>query len=277
MLSAVSDHFSRGGPRIGIFGVEGDMNSFVRSISLRPIPFRPISRCRPSLGWGLAAVLCLGCAAASAATPKPPGANNNAHARVAIAMERETLDGVVAASLVGALSEQLGGRPVKIKLKHADVQTISLRDRLVSGQGEMQIDTSQDWIGFRFSTLYDAVFESAGYPELSIGTVGPGGRAVPNDSKLVRELDDRVVAMLSEEFGYQQVRLQLDRIDTLEAGTRYLRIDASGIADFGLDGAAPTRVEALYDREENAWLRVTYTLDGAPPAISPSSAPIGRR
>ena len=232
---------------------------------------RRIRRC---LGWGLAATLCLGVATTSAAPPKPTAASN-AQARVAIAMERETLDGVVAASLVGALSEQLGGRAVKIRLKQVDVQTTSLRDRLVSGQGEMQIEASQDWIGFRFSTLYDAIFESAGYPELSIGTVGPGGRTVPNDSKLVRELDDRVVGMLGDEFGYQQVRLQLDRIDTVEAGARYLRIDAQGIADFGLDGTAPTRVEALYDREQNAWLRVTYTLDAAPP--SASSTPVGSR
>lgn len=193
----------------------------------------------------------------------------------AVARERETLDSVVAASLVGALSEQLGGRAVKIKLEHIEVQVTSLRDRLVSGQGELQIDTSQDWIGFRFSTLYDAIFENAGYPELSIGTVGPGGRPLPNDSKLVRELDDRVVTMLGEEFGYQQVRLQLDRIDTVEAGARYLRIDANGIADFGLDGTAPTHVEALYDREQSAWLRVTYTLDSTPPPAAP--APIGSR
>ncbi len=207
-----------------------------------------------------------------AAGPKP--APPATAAKDALARERETLDGVVAASLVGALSEQLGDRPVKIKLKHVDVQVTSLRDRMVSGQGELQIDTAQDWIGFRFSTLYDAIFESAGYPELSIGTVGPGGRTLPNDSKLVRELDDRVVAMLGEEFGYQRVRLQLDRIDTIEAGIRYLRIDASGIADFGLDGAAPTRVEALYDRKDNVWLRVTYVLQPAPaagraPDISP--------
>lgn len=229
---------------------------------------RRIRRC---LGWSLAATLCFGAAATWAAPPKPTTATT-AQARAAIAMERETLDGVVAASLVGALSEQLGGRAVKIKLKQVVVQTTSLRDRLVSGQGEMQIEASQDWIGFRFSTLYDAIFESAGYPELSIGTVGPGGRTVPNDSKLVRELDDRVVGMLGEEFGYQQVRLQLDRIDTVEAGARYLRIDAHGIADFGLDGTAPTRVEALYDREQNAWLRVTYTLEGTPPPASiPSS------
>lgn len=254
------------GPRIVVFRVDRGMIRTVRAIS----PHR-IRRC---LAWSLAATLCIGAAATPAAPPKPAAASS-AQARVAIAMERETLDGVVAASLVGALSEQLGGRAVKIRLKQVDVQTTSLRDRLVSGQGEMQIDTSQDWIGFRFSTLYDAIFESAGYPELSIGTVGPGGRTVPNDSKLVRELDDRVVGMLGEEFGYQQVRLQLDRIDTVEAGARYLRIDAQGIADFGLDGTAPTRVEALYDREQSAWLRVTYTLDAAPAAAS--STPVGSR
>lgn len=219
--------------------------------------------------WPFAVALCLATATALATGPKPvppiPQSSKDA-----LAHERETLDGVVAASLVGALSEQLGDRPVKIKLKHVDVQVTSLRDRLVSGQGELQIDTAQDWIGFRFSALYDAIFESAGYPELSIGTVGPGGRTLPNDSKLVRELDDRVVGMLGKEFGYQQVRLQLDRIDTIEAGTRYLRIDADGIADFGIDGTAPARVEALYDREQNAWLRVSYTLDGTPPL--PASA-----
>lgn len=224
-------------------------------------------------------MLCLGAGAISAAPQTSSGTGITARARTAVAMERETLDGVVAASLVGALSEQLGGRAVKIRLEQVDVQTTSLRDRLVSGQGKMQIEASEDWIGFRFSTLYDAIFESAGYPELSIGTVGPGGRTLPNDSKLVRELDDRVVGMLGEEFGYQQVRLQLDRIDTVEAGVRYLRIDAQGIADFGLDGTAPTRVEALYDREQNAWLRVTYTLDGTPPPASmPASAtPVGSR
>ena len=221
--------------------------------------------------WPLAVALYLATSTVTATTVPKQVVPTPASSKDALVRERETLDGVVAASLVGALSEQLGDRPVKIKLKHVDVQVTSLRDRLVSGQGELQIDTAQDWIGFRFSTLYDAILESAGYPELSIGTVGPGGRTLPNDSKLVRELDDRVVGMLGKEFGYQQVRLQLDRIDTIEAGTRYLRIDADGIADFGIDGTAPARVEALYDREQNAWLRVSYTLDGTPPPASPAS------
>lgn len=203
----------------------------------------------------------------------PPDKAPSAAARSAIAQEREILDGVVAASLVGALSEELGGRAVKIRLDRVDVQTTSLRDRLVTGQGMLQIENASDWIGFRFSTLYDAILESAGYPELSIGMSGTEGRAVPNDAALIRELDDRVVGMLGEEFGTQRVRLQLDRISTVETGIRYLRIDANGIADFGLDGTAPTRVEALYDRQDNAWLRVAYVLEGTPPVVTP--APIG--
>jgi hypothetical protein len=184
--------------------------------------------------------------------------------------ERDILHGIVAAALVGALSEQLGGRAVKVRLGQVDVRATSLRDRVVSGQGELQIDGAPEWLGFRFSTLYDSLYESAGYPELSIGTVGPEGRAVPNDSSLIREAEDRVVAQLSREFGYQKVWLQLDRIATVESGRRYLRIDASGTADFGRDGAAPARIEGLYDREQKVWLRVAYVLESALPQPPPA-------
>lgn len=193
--------------------------------------------------------------------------------QAAVAHERETLDGIVAASLVGALSEQLGGRAVKIRLDRVDVQPTSLRDRKVSGQGALQIDSAEEWIGFRFSTLYDAIQESAGYPDLKIGTVGPEGRIVPNDATLVRELEEHVAGKLGEEFGGQHVRLQLDRIDTIEAGPRYYRIDAGGIADFGLDGTAPVQVEGLYDRHERNWLRAAYTLGGDGTDMSSGVAP----
>ena len=184
--------------------------------------------------------------------------------------ERETLDGIVAAALVGALSEQLGGRPVKVRLGQVDVRATSLRDRIVSGQGELQIDGAPEWLGFRFSALYDSLYESAGYPELSIGSAGPGGRAVPNDSGLIREAEERVIAQLAREFGYQTVWLQLDEIATVESGRRYLRIDASGTADFGRDGAAPARIEGLYDREQKVWLRVAYVLESAMPQSPPA-------
>lgn len=194
----------------------------------------------------------------------------------AVAMEREKIDSVVAASLVGAMTDELGGRPIKLRLEQLQVQPTSLRDRLVSGHGQIQIDGEDDWIGFRFNTLYDTLLESASYPEFNIGLTSTG-RVVPNDSALVRQLDDRVVGMLSEEFGYQHVRLQLDSISTTEAGRHYLRIDANGFADFGRDGVAPTRVEALYDRQRERWLRVVYALEPSGtlpvPATGPAATP----
>jgi hypothetical protein len=81
---------------------------------------------------------------------------------------------------------------------------------------------------------------------------------------------------LAQEFGYQNVRLQLDSISTLQAADRYLRIEATGIADFGLDGAAPTRVDALYDPTRNAWLRVAYKLQPAA-AGGDTSPAVGQR
>lgn len=212
--------------------------------------------------------------------PAPPASRPQPAANAALAHEREVLDGVVAASLVAALSEQLGGRPVKVRLDRVDVAVSGMRDRSVRGQGQLQIEGTSDWLGFRFTTLYDAFLQSAGYPELSIGGAGPGGRAVPNDSRLVRDVEDRVVDRLASEFGSQKVRLQLDRIDTLESGNRYLRIDAEGIADFGLDGTAPAKIEALYDRIRNEWLRVSYSLDGAgdaPPAAAANPPAGGAR
>lgn len=225
----------------------------------------------PAPGLRIAWLLCtLAIAAASSAYAQPRVAVDARQAEVA--RERETLDGVVAAALVGALSEQLGGRTVKIRLDRMDVQPTSLRDRKVSGQGALQIDNAEEWIGFRFATLYDAVLESAGYPDLKIGTVGPEGRIVPNDATLIRELEERVAGKLGEEFGGQHARLQLDRIDTVEAGPRYYRIDAAGIADFGRDGTAPVRVEGLYDRKARDWLRAAYTLGADDDAGGPAAA-----
>lgn len=172
----------------------------------------------------------------------------------------EAINGAVAGVLIAALGEQFGGRPVSIMLDRVSVQPASIRDRAVSGEGRARIDGDQDWIGFRFSTLYDVTFNSAAYPDITLGGIASGERDIPNDTALVRELDDRVVERLGQEFSGQVVRLQLDRITTVEAGSRYLRINANGIADFGAEGTSPARIEALYDRRGKAWLRVNYEL-----------------
>ena len=64
-----------------------------------------------------------------------------------------------------------------------------------------------DWIGFRYSTTYDTTFRSAGYPQLTIGGVGAGEREVPNDSRLITQLEDRVAAELDKQFGNRASRL----------------------------------------------------------------------
>lgn len=177
-----------------------------------------------------------------------------------VAEGREALDSAVAAAVVGALSEQFTGHVVSIKLDKVDVQPSSIRDRTVSGEGRLQIGADEDWIGFRFRTLYDTHVGNASYPDITLGGVGGNEREVPNDAFLVRQLDEHVIGLLGKEFGSQAVGLQLDRVTTVEAGKRYLRIDASGIADFGREGTTPAQVDALYDRRQDAWLRVDYEL-----------------
>ena len=162
----------------------------------------------------------------------------------------DTMDGAVAGVLIAALTEQFGGRSVSIMLDTVSVAQASLRDSTVTGQGRARIGADEEWIGFRFSTLYDTAFNSAAYPEITLGGVTSDERDLPNDPLLVRQLDERVTERLGQEFADQAVRLQLDRITTVEAGSHYLRIDASGIADFGPEGTSSARIEALYDLRE---------------------------
>lgn len=109
----------------------------------------------------------------------------------------EALQNAVAAAVVAAMTEQFANRVISVKLDSAEIEIASLRDRVVSGVGRLQIGLDEDWIGFRYRTLYDR---------------------------------------------------------------RYLRIDAQGIADFGREGSTPAHVDALYDRREKTWLRVSYAL-----------------
>ncbi|MGV8931530.1 MAG: hypothetical protein ACOH1R_05395 [Luteimonas sp.] len=221
----------------------------------------------------LAIVLLLTSAVATAAlapqTQKPltamtPAARTTAAASPASDLSRDAIDGAVAGVLVGALTEQFGGRSVSIKLGKINVLPSSIRDRIVSGEGSVRIGTDEDWIGFRFNTLYDTSVGNAAYPAITLGGVASGEREIPNDTTLVRQLDDNIVSRIGKEFASQTVRLQFDTITTVEAGTRYLRINASGIADFGRDGTTPAQIEGLYDRRDNTWLRLNYELGQAP-------------
>lgn len=180
--------------------------------------------------------------------------------RAAATSGDETLDNAVAAVVVAALAEQMNSASIEASIDSYEVAIASVRDRTVSGQGRMRLGGDEEWIGFRYSTVYDTTFSSAGYPRLTIGGVSAGEREVPNDAGLVRELEDRVALELDRQFTGRSARLQLDDISTVQGGGRLLRINAQGIADFGLDGSTPVRIEALYDHVAGAWQRVNYEL-----------------
>jgi hypothetical protein len=172
----------------------------------------------------------------------------------------EGLDNAVAAVVVAALSEQLGTPAIAVQLDSLDVAIASVRDRTVSGVGRLRVGDDPEWIGFRYSTVYDTTFQSAGYPRLTIGGVSAGEREVPNDATLVSQLEERVAVELDRQFGGTSARLQLSDISTVQGGRRLLRISAQGIADFGRNGHTPVRIEALYDQIADAWQRVNYEL-----------------
>lgn len=188
---------------------------------------------------------------------------------------RERINGAVAGALIATLTEQFDGRTISLLLDKVDIQPSSIRDRLVSGEGKLTIGTDDDWIGFRFNTLYDIDLASAAYPEITLGGITHDERELPNDTDLVHQLDDRITERLAEEFSTQPVRLQLDHIRTVQAGKRYVRMTADGIADFGRDGTSPAQIEGLYDYQDNTWLRVNYALGPAPDA-EPQAAVAGR-
>jgi hypothetical protein len=204
----------------------------------------------------------VGTAGATTSTQQRPAAGQATPAlqKSTASTGSDAIDGAVAGVLVGTLTEQFGDRNVSIMLDKVSLQPSSIRDRIVSGEGRVKIGGDDDWIGFRFSTLYDTSVGSAAYPDITLGGITSGEREVPNDTALIRQLDDNVVGRLSKEFSGQAVRLQLDHITTVEAGKRYLRINASGIADFGRDGTSPAQIEALYDRHAKSWLRMNYEL-----------------
>lgn len=176
---------------------------------------------------------------------------------------RQGLQDAVASVVVVALTEQFDGKPVSVDIDTYDVEVSDARERIVSGQGTVRLggDGPTSSIGFRYRTLYDVVASNAAYPTISIDTLGAGGeRSVPNDSGLISDLDQRVGAALERELGDRQVWLQLDDIQSFESADRYVRVAATGLADFGVDGSSPVRVEAMYDRGTRAWLRLNYEL-----------------
>lgn len=177
----------------------------------------------------------------------------------------QAMDGAVAAAVIGAVSTQFDERHVGVKLDTVDVQPASLRDRNVSGEGRLNLGDDQGtadavWIPFRFEALYDTQTASVSYPVLVIGDAKAATATVALDSVVARSLAGQVDAALDLEFAQQPAQIRIDHVTTSPVGSRYLRVEARGTADFADEGTTAAQVQALYDRKTGQWLHLAYEL-----------------
>ncbi len=177
-------------------------------------------------------------------------------ARSAAVSHDVKVDDTLVAALIEAIVRQLDGRAVEVKLDEVEPQAGAL-----GGTGKLRIEGEDEWMGFRFRLPQDYRIVGAGDAGIEIGGITADEHNVPNDPRLLSLLEDEILAALSKGSVQTPVRLQLDRIETLQAGASYRRINTTGVADFGRDGVIGIRIEALYDQHKNVWLYSRYWLE----------------
>jgi hypothetical protein len=178
----------------------------------------------------------------------------------------EPVQAAVAAVLLATLGAEFGDTVLEVTLGDAQVEVAGPREHVVEGVGRLRFTGSggtDDWLAFRYRTRYDPLFSAAGYPQIQLGAAGDGvgERFVPNDAALLRELEDAVASELEALPGAGRVFLQLDEISSLQTGSRFIQIDARGIADFGAGGSTGAHIQALYDQARGAWLSIEHALE----------------
>jgi hypothetical protein len=171
----------------------------------------------------------------------------------------QAIDAAVAAAVIGAISTQFGERTVEVKLDALRATPISLVETDVEGAGRLQFGSDDEWIPFRFATLYDTTNATVTAPRLTIGTDEPG-QEIAADSAMAMQLAAQVDGRLRDEFAQQRAAMVLDKVTVVDAGKRYMRVEAIGTANFSGEGATAANVKALYDRRDHQWLRVDYEL-----------------
>lgn len=211
------------------------------------------------------------CAPALAIEPmpnvQPPDAATPRASSHAVPMDRTAIEGAVAGSVVATLAERFGGRAVEVRFGTFEVREMDGRQRSIRGEGGMRFAGDSGWIGFRFDSIHDTLLGQAGPPVVELG-VGGDSRAVPNDGLALRQLEDRMTDILQRDTGIVGVRLQLDRVETLEMAQHYLVMQAQGLADFGREGSSDVRIRALYNRRDGEWLQLDHVLGTAPQTAS---------
>ena len=174
------------------------------------------------------------------------------------------MDDAVAASLVGAITQQFPKHKVEVKLDKMDIAPLSVRDRAVTGEGRVRIGSDNAWIPLAFNALYDTQDSVVTQPRLVFGSDAPASM-LPRQSALMRGLAQQVNRAIATEFGQQAAEMRIEHASSSPAGSRYLHVQAVGQALFDGEGSEMANIEALYDRATGHWLRVSYDLGSATP------------
>lgn len=173
---------------------------------------------------------------------------------------REQVDDAIAAAVIGSVARQFDASDVVVQLGRVTVTPASIQDRQVDGEGRLRIGGQGDWISFRFAGLYDTTSAEVTYPRLQLG--GGDRKPLEGGSELAGSLDRQVTAALGNEFRDQPVSWSRGEVQATDLG-RYVRVEGSGVADFGAEGSTPAQVQGLYDAVARRWVRVHYELGPA--------------
>lgn len=176
----------------------------------------------------------------------------------AVTAPRELVNDAIAAAVIGSVTRQFNTDDVTVKLDAVEVLPASIQDREVRGTGRLRIGGDAEWIPFRLAAHYDTESTEVTYPRLQLGQGAPARAA---DPRMTARLSGAVSRALAEEFSGQPVAWALSEARTADQGGRFVRVSATGVADFGAEGQVPADVEALFDRVTGRFLRVSYELD----------------
>lgn len=188
----------------------------------------------------------------------------------------DTARAAVAAVLVATLAERFKDPMLELKLVSATLEADAAVGQVMQGVGLLRLGggDEHDWLAFRYRSRYDTTFDTAGYPDITLGGdgEGEGERFVPNDARLLAELEAQVASGFEALPRAGGVFLQFDEISSLSSGSRFLQIKARGIADFGPGGSAAIAIEAIYDLRAANWLEISHALD--PPVAARADRPL---